>query len=143
MAAYVVDASVVIRLIVNTRPLADRAQALFARLQDTPPIEILAPDLLYAECANGFWKFVRFQTYDAALATGHLADVRSLPLKSTPTLLIADRALGLAIALSISAYDACYVALAEIAGCPLVTADERLIRRLAGGPIAVEWLGAL
>jgi predicted nucleic acid-binding protein len=39
-----------------------------------------------------------------------------------------------------TAYDACYVALAQRNGIPLVTADEKLVRLLAGTPYSVEAL---
>jgi predicted nucleic acid-binding protein len=43
-------------------------------------------------------------------------------------------ALGLALEYGISAFDAVYVALASEEGLPLVTADARLVRALAGSP---------
>jgi predicted nucleic acid-binding protein len=138
----VIDASVVIPGFV-TQPLTRQARALLGRLDEAPPLRLLAPDLLYAECANALWKYVRYGGHDAAVAAGQLARIRQLPLGSTPTLLLVDRALALAVRWKISAYDACYVALADLVGCPLVTADERLVQRLAGGPGSVRWLGAL
>jgi predicted nucleic acid-binding protein len=41
-------------------------------------------------------------------------------------------ALRIAADCGISAYDAMYVALSRIAGLPLVTADDRLVRMLSG-----------
>ena len=49
-------------------------------------------------------------------------------------------ALQLAVAHGMTAYDACYVALAQRNGIPLVTADEKLVRLLAGTPYLVEAL---
>jgi len=54
--------------------------------------------------------------------------------------LIAE-ALTIALAHDITAYDACYVALAQLAGVPLITADEALVRKLAGTAYDVGWLG--
>jgi predicted nucleic acid-binding protein len=57
---------------------------------------------------------------------------------------LADDALDLALAHGLSAYDACYVALARREAVPLVTADERLVRILkTGGGGSVVWLGDL
>jgi predicted nucleic acid-binding protein len=42
----------------------------------------------------------------------------------------------------VTAYDACYVALAARLGVPLVTADQKLVQRLAGTALAPVWLGA-
>ena len=41
-------------------------------------------------------------------------------------MVLADTALAVAIARSLTAYDACYVVLAEALDAPLVTADRRL-----------------
>jgi len=43
----------------------------------------------------------------------------------------------------ITAYDACYVALAEELKSPLVTADPKLIKRLKNGPVPMKWIGDL
>ncbi len=142
MEECVVDASVAIKLFL-VEPLVDRAQALFARLEDAPPLRMHAPDLLYLECANVLWKRVRFRGYDSSLAVSDLAALRDLPIASVPVDMLATTALALAMASDISAYDACYAALAEWIGCPLITADERLVQRLAGGPVSVTWLGNL
>lgn len=143
MDVCVVDASVVVNRIVVTQDMAAEAQSLFARLDDDPPPRMLAPDLIYAECANALWKYVRFARVDPSVAAAHLRYVYQMPIQVLSTPLLVERALALAVSYGVNAYDACYVALAENAGCPLVTADQPLVRRLAGSPIAVQWLGAL
>jgi len=60
----------------------------------------------------------------------------------TPTFALMPDALDLALTHAISAYDACYVALASRLGRPLVTADQRLVQKLAGTACAATGLGA-
>jgi predicted nucleic acid-binding protein len=141
MTAYVVDASTAVKLYL-TEPLVAEAIALFDLLTATPRAEFHVPDLFYAECANIFWKQVRKGTLTAAQVAGFDADLRALPLNRTPTFELTVSALPIATTYDVTAYDACYVALAQRLGIPLVTADQKLHNRLAGTPLAPVWLGA-
>jgi predicted nucleic acid-binding protein len=51
-----------------------------------------------------------------------------------PTSVLKDRALSIAIELRHPAYDCFYLALAERSASPLITADDRLIRRCSDTP---------
>lgn len=141
MTAYVVDASTAVKLYL-VEPLAADAAALFALGTGTPPVEFHVPDLFYPECANIFWKQVRKGTLTTAEVAAFDADLRGLPLFRTPTFDLTVSALPIATAYDITAYDACYVALAQRLGIPLVTADQKLLAKLAGTPLAPVWLGA-
>jgi len=99
------------------------------------------PDLLYIECANILWKYVRSTHYPLTSAMRDLADLRQLAFHATATSELMVEALQLAVAHGITAYDACYVALAQRKGIPLVTADEKLVRLLAGTSYSVQALG--
>jgi predicted nucleic acid-binding protein len=137
----VVDASVAIKLFV-VEPLSDRADILFDQLAQDPPARFYVPDLLFVECANILWKHVRRFGYPAENAREDVADLRALALHSVSTAdLIADT-LPIALVYEISAYDACYVALARYLSVPCVTADEALVRKLAGTGYDVQWLGS-
>ncbi len=140
--AFVIDASVVVKLFVE-EPLQDRARDLFARLNGPSPVTLHAPDLLYVECASVLWKYVRRFGYEAALAENRLRYLAELQVLTTSTRQLVAHALPLALEFEISVYDASYVALARSLDCPLVTADERLVRKVSAGPAAVLWLGDL
>src|SRR5690348_5066251 len=111
---YVVDASVAIKLYLP-EPLANEANALFACLMD-PTTVFHVPDLFFVECANIFWKQVQRGNATPAQVSAHVAALVKLPLQRTPTFDLAVDALAVALAYGISAYDACYAALARRQG---------------------------
>ena len=141
MTAYVVDASTAVKLYLPEPPAAE-ATTLFGLLMTTPPADFHVPDLFYVECANIFWKQVRKGTLTAAEAALYDAKLHGMPLFRTPTYDLTVSALPIAVTYDISAYDACYVALARRLGIPLITADQKLQGKLAGSAHAVIWLGA-
>jgi len=136
----VVDASVAAQLYVP-EPLTSQAVALFAMLTQANAA-FHVPDLFYAECANIFWKKVQRAVCTPAESTKALSNILALPLHSSPALDLAGDALTLALAQGISAYDGCYLALAQRLGAPLITADQKLEQKLAPAGLPVTWLGA-
>jgi predicted nucleic acid-binding protein len=136
----VVDASVAVKLylIESLKPETD---ALFRCLKD-PGAVFHVPDLFYAECANILWKQVGKGNSNAIAAAAHMTDLTNLPLHSTDSKDLCGQALDLALKHNISAYDACYVALAQQEGVELITADQKLVTKLAGITPAVVWLGS-
>ncbi len=136
----VVDTSVGIKMFV-VEPLSDRADALFAHLTANPAAQFYVPDLFFVECANILWKYVRRYGYDAADALRDLGDLADLALRSVSTGDLMSRALELALAHDITAYDACYAALAECLDLPLITADQALVGKLTATTLRVRWLG--
>lgn len=138
----VVDASVAIKLFV-AEDLSDNAARLFGVLTTGSAAELLVPDLFYIECANILWKHVRRFGFPVSDARAAIQELGALALASVPTSELTVRALEIAVAAGITAYDASYVALAERANTSLVTADERLANTLAGTQHRVDWLGNL
>jgi len=136
----VVDASVGIKLFLD-EPLSDRAEALFAHLAADPPAQLYVPDLFFIECTNILWKYVRRRGYEVNLAQQALHDLQRLSLRSVSTAELMADALSLGLTHGLTAYDACYVALAQALHVPLITADERLVAALAGTALPVYWLG--
>jgi predicted nucleic acid-binding protein len=140
LVACVVDASVGIKLFL-AEELSDRTDALFAHLAADPPGQFSVPDLFYIECANILWKHTRRSAYPAEKAHKALIDLGKLALKRNPTADLATQALDIAIDKHITAYDACYVALALQLSVPFVTADKKLARTLSDTKYQVHWLG--
>jgi predicted nucleic acid-binding protein len=120
--------------------LSAEPQALFTCLTD-PASVFHVPDLFYAECANILWKQAQRGNCTPAHTTTHYAALARLPLQRTATADLCADALRLALAHGITAYDACYFALAQRQGVPLITADQKLAAKLAGLSLAPIWLG--
>ena len=121
MAAWVIDASVAAKWLLPEDG-SDQASAL---LGDT----LLVPDLLFAELVNIFWKKQRRGEIDAATANAAARWLMQAPLQVHPCAGLTADALSLSIRLAHPAYDCFYLALARRSGCPLVTADRRLVER--------------
>jgi predicted nucleic acid-binding protein len=123
---WVVDASVIIKWYVPE----DNYEA--ARAMRTAETALAAPDLLFSETANILWKLVRRGEMTASRAIEIIEEVSAAPFITISNQSLAQDALNLAIATGLSAYDASYVALAIRLDKILITADEKLVRKLAG-----------
>lgn len=137
---WVVDASVAIKLFV-TEDLSDEAGRFFEGLTGEPPARFYVPDLFYLECANILWKYVRRFGYSAEQARESIQALDHLSLRPIASVLYLRETLDLAVAREVSVYDASYAALANHLSTPLITADERLVRKLAGSGVEARWLG--
>ncbi|GEL95979.1 type II toxin-antitoxin system VapC family toxin [Cellulomonas composti] len=114
----VVDASAFVGLLLDPGPSGARVGELVATAA------VHAPALLPFEVANALRRLElsgRLSRTEAALAH---EDATRLPIELWPYEVVAHRVRQLTGALT--AYDASYVALAELLGARLVTADRRL-----------------
>jgi len=133
----VIDASVACKWFVDE---ADSAQAVDLLASGEA---LSAPDLVVAEVCNTLWKKQRtgqMSTEQAALAVERLAGFFD---ELVPGSQLAPRSFAIAAALVWPAYDCFYLALAEIRDTRLVTADARLLRRLADTTWARRAVGVL
>jgi predicted nucleic acid-binding protein len=120
----VVDASALVELLLGRAAEAQVAQHLRAHAFD-----LHAPHLVGVEVASALRHIVAIGETDAPRATDALTDFLDLPLERYPHEALLSRAWTLRG--NLSAYDATYVALAEVldeGGAPLLTADRRLAR---------------
>lgn len=119
----VVDASVVVDALCNV----GSSSSLHRRVADEV---LLAPDLLPVEVASALRGLNRGgELTDDALEAAAV-DLSRLQVELYPTLPLIPRIL--ALRQNVTAYDAAYVALASVFGCPLITHDRRLARAASG-----------
>jgi predicted nucleic acid-binding protein len=117
----VVDANIVAYLLVEGEKMA-QARALWATDSDWR-----APRLLFYELVNVFSQLLKRKALSLQAASSGLGSSLDLIrlLDADPP---AARILEIASKLGLSAYDASYLAAAEILRAPLVTEDARLLR---------------
>jgi predicted nucleic acid-binding protein len=99
-----------------------------AALSLRSPANLIAPELLLADCADILCKKVARGelTSDEALLAAHLLQASGVEFVSTRALL--EAAMLIAFDLDRSARDCVYVALAAARNCRFVTADMQLVR---------------
>ena len=120
----VVDASMVTAALVSRGPDGRWAEALLLEEQ------LAAPHLLLAEVANILRRAARAEHLSADHAALAHRDLLQLRVELFPYAPFAERVWELPD--NVTAYDAWYVAVAELLQAPLATFDERLIA--ATGP---------
>jgi predicted nucleic acid-binding protein len=127
----VVDASVAVRWCF---PLdrSDRADNVLRSGE-----RLVAPDLILAELTNAAWKIVTFGGGAADVTLAMIRAVERTFDELVPSAALKDLALEMAIELRHPAYDCFYLALAQVRGIQLVTADDRLLRHCAGTRMSV------
>jgi predicted nucleic acid-binding protein len=128
----VVDASVALKWY-QREPDSDAALVLLESDE-----RMVAPDLIVAELCNAAWRLIRsgqmrlgqmrILSHGAPRAFARLHDLASL----------APRAGAIALSINHPAYDCFYLALSEVEDAPLVTADRRLVAKVAGTPFAAR-----
>jgi predicted nucleic acid-binding protein len=126
----VVDSSVILKWYV---PESDYAAA---RAMRTAEAKFAAPDLLFIEMSNILWKRVRRGEMTVSRAMEIIEEITAAPFVTFSNESLAHDALNLAIATGLTAYDASYVALATRLDKIFITADQKLVRKLAATQIA-------
>src|SRR3989339_270423 len=124
MKPLVIDASVAVKWFIPEAGSIAAVKLLDDRKQ------LIAPDLIYPEVGNIFWKLCgrRLLTDDEAfeIANSFLA----LPLEIYNSRILLAGALEIAAATGRTVYDSLYLALAVENDCVMVTADKQLANAL-------------
>ena len=128
----VIDASVIAKALVTDD---DEGDQLRERLRGE---QLVAPEVVDVEVMSTLRRAARAKRLDQRRSAQALADLAALPLQRVPHLPLLGRVWELRD--NLSAYDACYVALAEALGAVLLTADGR-IKRATGVRCQVAVLG--
>ena len=137
MKLVVVDACVVMKLYFEEKH-SDEAEWLFQQ-----GMSLLAPSIIWPECANVIWKQHRNGDLSEKNAFAIAEEMLSLPLRLHDSVDLLSDGLKVAMQFDRAVYDSLYVALAVKTDAVMVTADKRLVNALAGGPLEkyVMWLG--
>jgi predicted nucleic acid-binding protein len=123
----VLDASAAIEWLMRSSTGAKVDRRLFS-----PPVTLHVPHLLDVEVAQVLGRYVRQKIIATSRGEEALEDLHDLPLSRYPHDVLLPRIWELRSVLT--AYDAIYVALAELLDAPLVTCDHRIA--LASGHLA-------
>ena len=143
MKSAVVDASVAGKWVLPSadEPYSKHALELLDRYA-LKEIQILVPDLFWAEIGNVLWKAARTQRMTTEDARIGLVKITNCNFPTVPSFSLLSRAFDIATTFGRSFYDCLYVALAESSETDLITADEKLVNALALR-CPVKWLGAI
>ena len=126
MIQYVIDSSVLLKWFV------DEEHSETARRLQEDEYDLIAPDLILPESGNILWKKVQRRELTPAEARLVLKGIERQPINVFPSELVVESALEIAVDAGRTVYDSCYIALAMLNACLVITADQRLANSLKG-----------
>ncbi len=143
MNRFVLDASVALKWAIpsaNETLTTESLQLLQEYMNGK--VDLLVPDIFWAEVGNVLWKGVRLRRWSRAVAERIASEMHARNFSTVPSRTLMTEALRIAFAYDRAVYDCLYVALAIRSKSQMITADERLANALAAY-LPVKWLGAL
>jgi len=137
MVSWVLDTSVVVKWFLQEEN-SEVAETYLQRLLEGQAIAFV-PSSLFYELANVFWVRRRDDVSEEdSLAIWE--KLQKLPLTVVDWNELLPEAISLAYQHEIAVYDAVFVRLAQIKGCDLITADKKLITKIAD---SYHWVKSL
>lgn len=130
----IVDASVIAHALVTPEEIGNLSRQLLDRSS-----QIVSPDCLYSEVLAALRKMWLRKTISDEAFLEAVNDLKLIRIYTVDTVELLRRAYELRH--NVGAYDAMYVALAEILQCPLITTDTRL-SNVSGVRCEIELLAA-
>ena len=121
----VVDANVAVKWVIEQAHF-EQARSIVEQGDD-----LLVPGMFVAEVTSTLWQYARARQIDKEQATRGVASILSLISYVERDVHLADDALSIGLELNYAPYDCFYLVLAMRRSAPLVTADKKLINRLA------------
>jgi predicted nucleic acid-binding protein len=125
---YVLDSNVALKWVLPEIH-ADKAKQL--RDDNEKQIhELIAPDIFPVEVSHALVRAERQKIIPVGQAAALLVDVMNSAPPLFSYLLFLSRATDIASQMHCGVYDCLYAALAEKEGCELITADDKLVKKL-------------
>jgi len=142
MSLFVVDASVAAKWCLprTGETLVDEAFSLLKGYA-AGEVQMIVPDLFWAELGNILWKATRQGRCSIAAAYAAITALEERSVPTVPSLTLLELALELANTFGRTVYDSLHLALAVQSKAELITADQRLASAVASH-LPVKWLGA-
>lgn len=133
MSVYVLDSNVALKWVLNE---AGTPKAL-AFLDDVRKQvhQIIAPEVFATEISHVLTKAERQKIIPVGDAMKHIFDLLADGPDLRPFMPLLPRAIDISSQTRIALTDCLFVALAELEGCDMLTADQKLITNLPGYPI--------
>jgi predicted nucleic acid-binding protein len=93
-------------------------------------LELIAPDIFLVEIAHALTRAERQKRITPAQGALALADMMNTQPQLFASIALLPRAYQISSHHHVGVYDCLYLALAELEGCDLVTADDRMVKNL-------------
>ena len=138
MTSQVIDTSGLVKYVLPEQD-SSVVENLIA-LHHAGTVNLIAPEYVLVESANVLWKHLQRGNILPEDVAASLQMLRGLGIRLIPNAELLDDALALAAQHGITVYDSLFCALAARENVQLITADNPLVRRLAGTGIQATML---